>query len=81
MKLIILNKFKIKMNIEFNYYKQMNPKKISSHIFLFRIKIKSNPFSFWEIQPQSDFTKDLSIKLAFYRFKNLGTNLYLCTEN
>jgi hypothetical protein len=47
----------------------------------YEVKIKSNPFSFWEVQPQYDFTEDLSKVNEFYRFKNLGTNMYLCALN
>ena len=46
-----------------------------------RIKIKSNPFSFWEVQPEYDFTDDYAKNENFYRFKNLGTNMYLCADN
>lgn len=58
-----------------------NIKIMSTYFNIFRIKVKSNPFSYWEIQPEYNFTLDFCSNELFYRLKNLGTNMYLCANN
>ena len=51
---------------------------IMSNFLISRIKYKSNPFSFWEIQPEQDFSNNYARDTNYFRFKNVGTNMYLC---